>query len=360
MKNKNIFAAIFSAAILSLAVLIAPQASSAQGRYVNQYSKAQVGQIISNLESSSRTFKSNFDRAMDNSNYNGTRDEDRFNGYIKDFDKQVTELRREYNRQNNWWNIRDEVEDVIEEAGPVNNMMNTISFRRNIERQWNSLRNDINKLADTFDMRGINGGGWTGGPWNPGNPGGGIGNPGNSITPPSWARGTFYGRSPNGDQIVLAINQNGTVTSQIGYTVHRGTFVRGNMLYIDGYTSKVEKTRNGIRTVSTTNRETINYSKTNNGGGWDNGGGWGNGVGDAPSWAIGRFNGRNPTNGQAITMTIEKNGRVSVNIGGNMSYGFINGSKLTINGYTSTVTRTRNGIQTVSNTDGQRITYSKY
>jgi hypothetical protein len=355
MKSKNYFAAIFSAAILSLAVLIAPQAISAQGRYANQYSKAQVGQIISNLESSSGDFRTNFDRAMDKSQYNGTRDEDRFNGYIRNFDREVNELRRDYNRQNNWWDIRNQVEAVIREAGPVNNMMNTISFRRNLERQWNKLRNDINKLADTFDLRGINGGGWTGGPWNPGNPGGG----GNAITPPSWARGTFYGISPRGERIVLVIAKNGTVTSQIGTGVQRGVFIRGNMLSIGGYTSRVEKVNNGFRTVSTTNRETINYSKTNNGGGWDNGGGWGGGNGNAPSWAVGRFTGRNPTNGQMITMTIDKNGRVSVNIGGGMSYGTINGSRLTINGNSSTVTRIRNGIQTVSNSDGQRITYAK-
>ena len=354
MKSKKFFAAIFSAAILSLAVLIMPQASSAQGRYANQYSKAQVGQIISDLESSSGDFRTNFDRAMDNSPYNGTRDEDRFNGYIKDFNNEVVALRREYNRQSNWWNIRGAVEDVIEDAGQVNNMMTSISFRRNLERQWNKLRTDINKLADTFDMRGIDGGGWTGGPWNPGNPG----NPGggNAVTPPSWARGTFYGRSPRGEQIVLVINKNGTVTSQVGYGVNRGVYTRNNMLYINGMTSNVEKTKNGIRTVQSSNREIINYSKNNNGGGWDND----NGAGNAPSWAIGRFSGRNPNNGQPITLTIDKNGRVSVNIGGGMSYGTINGSTLTINGETSTVTRTRNGITTVSNRDGERINYSKY
>ena len=444
MKNKNFFAALFSAAILSLAVLVAPQASSAQGRYVNQYSKAQVGQIISNLESSSRDFRSDFDRAMDNSQYNGTRDEDRFNGYIRSFHEEVVELRRDFNRESNWWSVRNSVEDVIEDAGPVNNMMTTISFRRNLERQWNRLRNDINKLADTFDLRGINGGGWTGGPWNPGNPGNGNavdppswargtfygtsprgeqiiltinrngivtsqigsgsqrgvymrgnmisiggytsrventrdgirtvsttnretinysknnggggwnpGNPGNAVSPPSWARGTFYGRSPRGEQIVLTIDGNGNATSQVGYGVQRGVYTRGNMLYIDGYTSRVENTRDGIRTVSTTNGETINYSKNNDSGDWDNG------SSNAPSWAVGRFTGRNPANGQTIIMTIDKNGRVSVNIGGGMSYGSINGTRLTINGNSSTVTRIRNGIQTVSDSDGQRITYAK-
>jgi hypothetical protein len=352
MKNINL-AAVFAAAVFSLAALAVPSASFAQGRYSTQYSKAQVGQIISNLESSSKKFKQDFDRAMDRSPYNGTRDEDRFNGYIKDFDKEVVELRREYNRKNNWWDIRDEVEDVIEEAGPVNNMMNTISFRRNLESQWNRLRNDINKLADTFDMRGINGGGWTGGPWNPGNPGGGNWN---AVKPPSWAVGTFYGTAPNGTRIVLSIQSSGQVTAQMNYTnISRGVYTRGNMMVIDGNSSKVEKTRNGIRTVRTSNRETINYTKNNSGGGWDNGGA----VGNPPSWAIGRFTGRNPQNGQQITLNIDRNGRVTVNMSGNVSYGVLNGNTFTLNGETSTLTRTRNGFTTVARRNGERITYSK-
>ncbi len=354
MKNINL-TAIFAAALFSLAALAVPSTSFAQGRYSNQYSKAQVGQIISNLESSSSRFKRDFDRAMDNSRYNGTRDEDRFNGYIKDFDEEIVDLRREYNRRNNWWDIRDEVDDVIDEAREVNNMMNTISFRRNLESQWNRLRNDVNKLADTFDMPGINGGGWNGGPWNPGNSGGGNWN---AVRPPSWAVGTFYGSAPNGTRIVLSIQSNGQVTAQMNYTnISRGVYARNNTIVIDGNSSRVQKTRNGIRTVSTLNRETINYTKNNTGGG-----GWGNNdrVGNPVSWAIGRFTGRNPQNGQQITMNIDRNGRVTVNTGGGVNYGTLNNTTLTINGQTSTLSRTRNGFTTVSNQDRQRITYSKY
>src|SRR5690606_14245526 len=120
--------------------------------------------------------------------------------------------------------------------------------------------------------------------------------------------------------------------------------------------SKVERRGNGIRTVSTRNRETITYTKNNSGGGWDNGGSVGNPV----SWAIGRFSGRNPQTGQQITMNIDRNGRVTVNSGGSVNYGTLNNTTLTINGQTSSLSRTRNGFTTVSNQDRQRITYSKY
>ena len=36
-------------------------------------------------------------------------------------------------------------------------MMNSLPFRRNLERQWTKMRNDLNKLADTYDLPGLNG-----------------------------------------------------------------------------------------------------------------------------------------------------------------------------------------------------------
>src|SRR5690606_2656239 len=120
--------------------------------------------------------------------------------------------------------------------------------------------------------------------------------------PPSWAVGTFYGSAPNGTRIVLSIQSNGQVTAQMNYTnISRGVYARNNTIVIDGNSSRVQKTRDGIRTVSTLNRETINYTKNNTGGGWGNN----DRVGNPVSWAIGRFTGRNPQNGQQITMNID-------------------------------------------------------
>ena len=59
----------------------------AQGRYANRYSKRDVSGIISRMETSSNAFRRDFDRAMDNSNLNGTAQEDRFNNIVADFEK---------------------------------------------------------------------------------------------------------------------------------------------------------------------------------------------------------------------------------------------------------------------------------
>lgn len=343
--------------LLTLAFVIFVSGSVfAQGRFVNQYSKRDVSNIISRMENSSDAFRRDFDRAMDNSNLNGTSAEDRFNNIVRDFENSVDRLRREFDRNDSWWQSRNQVQSMIRDASPVNTMMNTLPFRRNIENQWNGLRNNINTVADTYDLPGLNGGGWNGG----GGGGWGGGGGGQTITPPTWAQGVFYGRAQDGSQITLTINRNGSVNANINGGMSYGTFTRGNMLNIGGAVARVSRQGNGILTVRNDNGERISYSRTWSGGG---GGGWnppggGNQI-SPPSWARGTFYGTAP-DGNRITLTISNNGQVTVEIGGNMSYGsFVQGNMLSINGAMARVSSVSRGIRTTRTDNGETITYRR-
>ncbi|MBX3299584.1 MAG: beta/gamma crystallin family protein [Acidobacteria bacterium] len=181
--------------------------------------------------------------------------------------------------------------------------------------------------------------------------GGGGGGWGGGSRPPSWAVGTFYGTAPNGTQIVLTIEAGGNVQANVGGSTNFGTY-SGGMININGNTSRVNQINNGIQTISTINGETINYSRNSWGGG---GGGWGGA--NVPSWAIGSFRARNPQTGGTIFLTVNRDGSVTVNMDGSMSYGTLSGTQLSINGNTSTVSRRGNGIRTRSNYDGAIIDY---
>lgn len=97
--------------------------------------------------------------------------------------------------------------------------------------------------------------------------------------------------------------------------------------------------------------------QNNNGGGWGSGG-WNGNKQRPPSWARGTFYGTAP-NGSQIQLTISDDGAVSANVGGSMSYGGYNNGYLYINGNSSRLERDGNGFQTVSNTNGERIYYSR-
>lgn len=356
--KKNIIGTILVVACIGFAVFINPIDTNAQGnlRYQNRYSKADVSRIISTLETSSNKFRRDFDKAMDRSRYNGTREEDRFNATVKDYENSLDRLRNRFNRNNSWWESKNEVSEMLRYAQPVNTMMNSISFRRDIERQWNAMRNDINTLADTFDLPGLNGGGWNGGPWNGGNNDGPWNGNGQMSSPPNWAVGTFY--STNGANITVTIENNGRVTVVNNGQRYWGTYYRGNMT-VNGDVSTVTRQGNGFRTYNRNNGQTTIYSRTGGG----TGGGWGNnpGVGGGntstpPSWAVGNFT---STNGSNVYLTILNNGQVTATVNGQMYYGTYYNGAITLNGDVSTVTRNGNGIRTYNTNNRDTTNYRR-
>ncbi len=336
-----------------------------QGRYVGQYSRANVDAIIRRMEDSGDEFRRDFRDALDRSNLSNSQ-KNTFRRQVDAFEQSTDRLRSNFDRDDNWWTSRNQVQTVVANARPLNQTMNRIAFRRNIERQWNQLRNNVNTLADTYDLPGIAGGGWTGGGGNQGG-GPGWGNPqGGAVRPPNWAQGTFYGQAPNGSQISLTIAPNGSVTANVDGGMSYGIYTRGNILNIAGATSRVTRQGNGIITTRTDNRERISYNRTSGGnnpgwGGNNPGPGWGGGGNQVapPAWARGRFVGRAP-NGTQIVLTIANNGSVTANVGGGLSYGsYTSGNFININGATSRVTSVNRGIRTTRTDNGEVITYRR-
>lgn len=343
MKARKVFPVMAAVLATATLVLLVADTISAQGRYAGRYSRRDVSAIINRLETSSDEFSRDFRQAMNNSRRDGRAAEERYNNIVEDFENAVDRLRRRFDSNDSWWESRNEVQNMVRDARPVNTMMNTISFRRNLERQWNRLRNDVNTVADTYDLPGLNGGGWNGGPdW------GGGGQEGNA---PNWAVGRFYGRDPYGRAITLTIENNGNVVAEVDGSPTYGR-INGSNLQMGGEQARVTRLNNGIRTRGR-NGETIDYYRT------FQGPGPGGGVGNAPTWARGTFYGRNP-NGGTIRLTINNNGSVIADFGdGNSAYGTLNGQILTINGESSRVTRRGNGIRTTNTATGMYIDYNR-
>lgn len=198
-----------------------------------------------------------------------------------------------------------------------------------------------NRISSMRRLRG-GGGGWDGG---------------QTITPPSWALGTFYGSAPDGNQITLTILNNGSVTVNVGGSLSYGRFTRGNVLNLNGANARVTRQGNGILTTRTDSGERISYTRDGFGGG----GGWnppGNQI-NPPSWAQGNFYGVAP-NGTAINLTISNNGSVTANIGGSISYGtFTSGNYINIGGATAQVTQVSRGLRTTRTDNGEVINYRR-
>lgn len=149
----------FAVSIIGLSVccLILAQAvpalSNYQGRYRGRgYNKADVDRIIKRVEERSDEFKKIFDSALDRSNLDGTRTEDRLNERVKDFEKELDELRSEFDRKDTWRETRANVEEVIRDAEGVNIVMRSRSLPPRVEASWGVLRAELNKLAGIYNL----------------------------------------------------------------------------------------------------------------------------------------------------------------------------------------------------------------
>jgi hypothetical protein len=246
------------------------------------------------------------------------------------------------------------------------NMGGAISKVTKTRNGIRTTRKDNGEAID-YNKGGYDSGNGNGnGNWNGGNNGG---NQAGNV--PSWAQGTFYGTNPqNGTPIKLTIQNSGQVQIDLGGGTLVYATMYGDQLNNNGIISRITKTRNGIRTTRNDNGEAIDYSSNYNGsnnGGWNDGnngnnnGNWNNGgnKGDVPSWARGTFRARNPQTGGNITLYIEENGNVTIDMDGYKSYATMYKDTLNNNGIFSKVTKTRNGIRTTRNDNGEVIDYRK-
>ncbi len=211
-------------------------------------------------------------------------------------------------------------------------------------RNWNEAGRRFNYVAvfrvRDGDLRSLSYDftGDTGGGWNPGGP---------TSTPPSWAQGTFY--STGGQGITMTINRSGQITVVNAGQTFYGRYYRGQ-IYLNNEVSTVSRRGNGIRTYNRNQGITTDYSRDNTGGG-------GGDVSTPPSWARGTFYAT--SGGQNITLTINRNGRVTVNNSGQIFYGTYYNGAITVNNDVSDVTRINRGIRTYNRSTGQTTNYRK-
>lgn len=146
MKNLVVKSLFVLFAIVSVfAASIPVQASSG-------YTKAEVDRIINRAETQSDIFVKTFDRALDKSRLNGSAREDYLNKRAKDLEKQLDELRREFDRRDLWIENKDEVRRCLNIATDINVAMKNRKFGYGVEAQWILLRKELNALAKAYNL----------------------------------------------------------------------------------------------------------------------------------------------------------------------------------------------------------------
>jgi hypothetical protein len=239
-----------------------------------------VRQLITRIETTTNSFRSSLQDALNNTRIDGTRREDNINQLVQEFEDATDRLRDHYNGRVSDNNA--EAQEVLQRAARINRFMTRYNLSGRAASDWQSLRTDLDQLALVFNVPSqwnVGDGGYTGG-----GGGGGYNDRANRLTGtfrldraqsddarraadqatrdlPSndrqWVYDRLVTRLESPDQI--AIERNGRNVTIASTRSPQITFEA------DGR-EQVEETQSGrtIRTVATLNGDQLSVTTTGN------------------------------------------------------------------------------------------------
>ena len=146
---------LLAAAFIFVACALPSDASAQRRRHhprARGYTKAEVDAVIKRVETRSDAFVKLFDRALDRSRLDGTDREDNLNEHARRLERELDDLRREFDRKESYVETRPEVRRCLDAAGAINRTMKSRRMGAETERQWALLRTELNTLADVYGL----------------------------------------------------------------------------------------------------------------------------------------------------------------------------------------------------------------
>ncbi len=348
--------AVIALASVSIALITLGAAAVANGQNQNRvrtYNQRDIERLIRDVEQSSKQFRRDFDNWLDRSPLDGQAREDQYNRQVKDLTNELGTLRSNFNKRNDWWLARSDMQRVLIAATLVNSALNNTPGGRSLARQWNRLRRNINLLTQAFNLPQV-GSTYT-------------------ITRPVYDRpgsnarncqtGTYRGYTNTGESELTILNNGvASIRSLVSGEVYSGR-CDNDTLYFDWGAFNLRRDGRGLSTVEIGNEGNRTSYQRVSGPQVDYPGpvtGYPQPVGNVPSWAVGTFRGM--TNNGETDLTIEPGGMVtirSLNTNQVHSGSYVNGI-LTFEWGSFRLVRESRGIRTVDvNNQQNRTSYQR-
>ena len=110
----------------------------------------EVERILRQIEHQSDRFRSALDKSLDKSRFNGTRQEDDINRFVKEFYEQTKTLREHFDHHKS---TSADVQSVLDRAASIDSFLRRNPLRRNdAVREWEQLRGNLDELAQVYNV----------------------------------------------------------------------------------------------------------------------------------------------------------------------------------------------------------------
>ncbi len=152
MKSKYFSLPLVLAA--ALAIFVLTDVSFAQRRETRgkRLTKAQVEKIVDRVEERVDNFVKHYDKSLDKSKLEGTNREDWLMKRARDLQTATDELRREFDRRDQWAENKAEVRSCLNIAADIDKNMKNQKYSSDTEAIWVRVRFELNTLADIYNL----------------------------------------------------------------------------------------------------------------------------------------------------------------------------------------------------------------
>jgi len=113
-------------------------------------SDREVEKILKRLEQQSDRFRSALDSSLDKSRFDGTRQEDDINRFVKEFYEETKKLRDHFDHHKS---TSADVQSVLDRAASIDSFMRRNRLRKNNAlREWTQVRANLDELAQVYNV----------------------------------------------------------------------------------------------------------------------------------------------------------------------------------------------------------------
>jgi len=133
-----------------------------RGGRISDYERRQLRDLARRIDDRSRDRQRDIDRALDNSRVNGTRREDNINNEARELRDAAGRFRNVAGDGNDLYRSSDEARRLLDQASQIGRMLGRVRMDSRTSSDWNQLRNDLRAVANIYNLRFNDGGGYYG------------------------------------------------------------------------------------------------------------------------------------------------------------------------------------------------------
>lgn len=133
-----------------------------RGGRISDNERRQLRDLARRISDRSRDFQRDLDRSLDNSRVNGSRREDNINDEARDLRNAADRFRNVAGDSNDLYRSSDEARELLRQASQVSRRLSRVRLDNRAGGDWNQLRNDLRTVANIYNIRFDDGGGYYG------------------------------------------------------------------------------------------------------------------------------------------------------------------------------------------------------